>query len=195
VNLHGHYSRGRARFFLTLAFLFVPALACGQAEPSFTEEVEAQVFALVNDVRRKQGLQPVEREARLDATARYFVDYMAASGRLDHRADGRTPAARVKQRGYDYCVISENIEYEYDSRGFTAERLARSFIDGWLQSPMHRENILDANVTQTGLAVARNAKNEYYAVQLFGRPPVTTSAQSSGEKAKGGKAPKRAVRC
>ena len=142
----------------------------------FTEQVEAGVFTLVNEARGEYGLQPLEREARLEATARYFADYVAASGRFDHQADGTTAAARVKQRGYDYCVLSENIAYEYSSRGFTAGRLARTFVEGWLQSPMHRQNILDGNVTQTGLGVSRNAKNEYFAVQLFARPrPTQTS--------------------
>lgn len=164
-----HYSR-LVRGILIAATLLAPP-AWAQTQSGFAERVEARVIALVNDLRFENGLKPLERERRLDAAAEYFGAYMASTGRLEHDADGRTPAARVKQQGYVYCVISENIAYEYSSRGFTADRLARNFFEGWRDSPSHRDNILDAGVTQTGLAIARSERGEYYAAQLFGRPP------------------------
>ena len=127
---------------------------------------------LVNELRAERGLKPLEREARLDAAADYFAGYLAATDKLDHLADGNTPATRVRQRGYGYCAIAENIAYEYDSRGYTPERLARNFVDGWRNSPTHRANMLNPALTETGIGIARNAKNEYYAVQVFGRPVV-----------------------
>lgn len=166
-----HYSRRAAALWIVvLALLLAPATARPQSD--FTRQVEARVFALVNDLRGEHGLKPLEREARLDDATSYFAGYIAGTGNLDHRADGSTPAMRVKQRGYAYCVLSENIAYEYSSRGFTPEGLARNFVEGWRDSPTHRANILDSRVTETGLGVARNAAGEYYAVQLFGRPPI-----------------------
>jgi len=171
-----HYSRlARA---LTAAVLLLAAqltsarLVYAQPPATFTQEVEARVVALVNDFRAEHGLKPLEREPRLDQAAQYFGGYMADRGTLEHMADGSTPAARVRARGYAYCVIAENIAYEYSSRGFTAERLARAFVEGWQDSPTHRANMLDAAVTQTGLGIARSGRGEYYAAQIFGRPPV-----------------------
>ena len=166
-----HYSRA-VRVLLIAALLVVAWPARAQTEPGFNERVEARVLALVNELRMERGVKPLERDRKLDAAAEYFGGYMASAGRLEHGADGSTPAARVKQRGYAYCVVSENIAYEYSSRGFTAERLAHSFVDGWRDSPTHRDNILDPEVTQTGLGVARSDKGEYYAAQLFARPAL-----------------------
>jgi uncharacterized protein YkwD len=166
-----HYSR-LMRGFLTTAMLLVGSPASAQTEPGFANRVEARVLSLVNELRGENGLKPLERERRLDAAAEHFGIYMASTGKLEHDADGRTPAARVKQQGYVYCVISENIAYEYNSRGFMADRLARNFVDGWRDSPPHRDNMLDDEVTQTGVAIARSERGEYYAVQLFGRPAV-----------------------
>lgn len=163
----------RLAFVLVAAVLTLTASsASAQKHSSFEQQVEARIHALVNHVRAEHGLHALEREARLDAAADYFGGYMARTGKLDHAADGSTPAARVKQRGYVYCAIAENIGYEYSSRGFTVERLARNFVEGWMESPAHRANILDTVVTQTGLGVARNGNGEYYAAQLFGRPLV-----------------------
>jgi uncharacterized protein YkwD len=155
------------RLFLVAILFSSTAL---RAESELAAEVETRIHALVNEMRAGHGMKPLEREARLDATGDYFSRYIAGTANLDHGADGSTPAMRVRQRGYGYCAIAENIAYEYSSRGFTAEGLARNFVEGWRESPTHRANMLSARFTQTGIGVARNAKNEYYAVQLFGRP-------------------------
>src|SRR5205807_238503 len=61
--------------------------------------------------------------------------------------------------------------YEFNAGGFSTEDLATKFVVGWEQSPGHRRNMLDLDVTETGVAVARSETNGYYfAVQVFGRP-------------------------
>src|SRR5688572_33226769 len=129
-----HYSR-TAALFLAAVLVVAPARA---QEASFNSQVEARVLALVNDLRTGHGLAPLERESRLAQAADYLAGYMAGAGQLDHRADGSTPATRVKQRGYAYCNLSENIAMEYESRGFTVERLASRLVQGWRDSPTHR---------------------------------------------------------
>ena len=65
----------------------------------------------------------------------------------------------------------ENIAYLYNSEGFTVETLAGGFVKSWKESPGHRKNMLDPDVTDTGVAVARSEETGYYyAVQMFGRP-------------------------
>jgi uncharacterized protein YkwD len=139
--------------------------------PMTTSAVEERVLALTNEFRAQNALQPLQTEARLDDTARHFAAYVANSGNLEHDADGATPAERVKKRGYNYCIVAENLAFEYSSSGFTPDRLARNFIEGWSASPTHRANMLEPAVTQIGIGVAPSKKSgEYYAVQVFGRP-------------------------
>ena len=149
-------------------------LACGPyaaaQTPTFESQAEARTVALTNELRAQHGLAPLAVETRLADAARYFAGYIAAADRLDHDADGSTPPERVKQRGYNYCMVAENLASEFDSRGFTVEVLSRNFVKGWSESPTHRSNMLDADVTQIGVGVARAKSGEYYAVQVFGRP-------------------------
>jgi uncharacterized protein YkwD len=175
-----HYSRAAARFLVAFACVFTSASTPAQGTPSFTRQVEARVLELVNDFRSEHDLEALQSEARLERTADYFSGYMARTGELDHRADGKTPAARVQQRGYRYCVVSENIAYEYSSRGFSADALARNFFNGWRESSTHRANILDPAVTQTGVGVARNSKGEYFAAQVFARPVAEKARKGKG---------------
>ena len=108
---------------------------------------------------------------QLASTARYFADFMARTGKYGHSADGTEPAARARRVGYDYCIVAENIAQLYRSDGIATADLASRLVKGWQDSPEHRKNMLDPNVTETAVAIARSARTDYYyAVQLFGRP-------------------------
>lgn len=133
------------------------------------------VVAQTNTLRATQGLARTESDPKLIEAARRFAAYMAATDRYSHEADGNSPARRAQERGYEYCALSENIALMTTTAGFSTGALARGLVDGWQRSPAHRKNMLDANVTDTGVAVARTADSKrYYAVQMFGRPLSTT---------------------
>jgi uncharacterized protein YkwD len=123
-----------------------------------------------NAFRQSQGLAEVKIDAKLAETAQYFADYLARTEKFAHDADSNQPADRAKQHGYDFCIIAENIAYEYSSQGFSSAELADKFVEGWKHSPEHRKNMIEPDVTDTGVAVAHSENGSYYAVQMFGRP-------------------------
>ena len=134
-------------------------------------DVSRRIIALTNAFRRNDGVHAVEFDDGLAKPALYFADFMARTDQYGHSADGRTPAARATKFGYAYCIIAENIAYVYNSAGFTADDLAQRLFTGWRNSPGHRKNMLDPNVTDTAVAIAHSVKTgHYYAVQLFGLP-------------------------
>ena len=92
----------------------------------------------------------------LTDAARDFAAYMARTSRYGHTADGSRPADRAASHGYEYCVIAENIAYAFNSDGYTTEELGKTFVEGWKHSPGHRRNMLDPDVAETGVAVARS---------------------------------------
>jgi cysteine-rich secretory family protein len=134
------------------------------------EQVAELAVRLTNEFRGTESRKGVVVNARLLGAARYFAGYMATSGKFSHEADGSDPAARAKKYGYDYCIASENIAYRYSSTGFATRELAQGFVEGWKNSPGHRKNMLDPDVTETAVAVVRGEPGRYYAVQMFGRP-------------------------
>jgi uncharacterized protein YkwD len=134
-------------------------------------EVSRLVIDRTNDFRRDEGRGPTMPDAKLSAAARDFAAFMARTGRFGHEADGKTPARRAQEHGYAYCLVLENIASLYSSEGFGTQELAERVMQGWKQSPGHRENLLDAGVTDIGVAIAQSEKSRTsYAVQLFGRP-------------------------
>lgn len=135
------------------------------------EQAEKQIIARTNRFRQEHDLEPVERNSELDAAAEYFAQFMARTDKYGHRADGSTPSERAEEHGYDYCIVAENIAMQYSSAGFGTKELARKFVRGWIESPKHRENMLNPNVTEIGVAIAQSDDSgRYYAVQMFGRP-------------------------
>jgi uncharacterized protein YkwD len=76
-------------------------------------------------------------------------------------ADGSTLADRVRAGGISYWVVGENL--------YTSTNIPRpvpSAIEGWMNSPGHRENILRSVYAETGVGVWRIG-NTYYITQLF----------------------------
>lgn len=142
-----------------------------RASSADTGDAARRVVAATNEFRRRENLAVTGPAPQLASTARYFADFMARTGKYSHSADGQEPAARAKRFGYDFCIVAENIAYVYSSAGFGTDELARRFFEGWQNSPGHRKNMLDPDVTETAVAIAQSAKTgHYYAVQLFGRP-------------------------
>ena len=174
---------------LALALLLIPGMLLAQsseendadtisgpgAPPSANAPDLKQAAQLIvkktNAFRREHGHSAVTVNSDLTDAAQYFADFMARTDKYGHRADGKRPADRAENHGYDYCIVLENIAYQYSSRGFRTKPLARKFEKGWEQSPGHRKNMLDPDVTETGVAISQSDKTgHYYAVQMFGRP-------------------------
>jgi uncharacterized protein YkwD len=128
-----------------------------------------------NAFRGENDVAPLERNDALAAAARTFAEYMARTGSYGHTADGKQPAERIAEQGYAYCGIAENIAYAYRSSGFRQQQLGQVLVQGWIDSPPHRKNMLDPSLTEIGVGVAQSAETGYYyAVQDFGRPKSAT---------------------
>lgn len=142
-------------------------------EPSNVDadQVAEMIIRQTNEFRESEDLSPVKSESHLMETAQYFADYMARTDRYGHKADGQRPADRAKNHDYQYCIVSENIAYQFKSTGFETSKLAERLVEGWKNSPEHRKNMLDPDVQDTGVALARSDKTgHWYAVQMFGLP-------------------------
>jgi len=134
---------------------------------------EAAIIAMTNTFREEHKLSAVEPNPQLTTAARDYAKVLAAhKGELSHSADGSSPETRAATAGYGTCEIAENLVMLDSSRGFTAAEYARRAMQGWEESPGHRENLLLPHVTETGVAIARTGADatRYVAVQLLGRP-------------------------
>ena len=151
-----------------VAALFAAQLARAAVDVS---EAERRIARRVDSVRQAEGLQPLAPDPALAAAARGLAEHMARTDRYGHEADGRRPGERARAAGYDWCMVAENLAWQFRGDDFTTDVLSQRFVDGWLRSPDHRRNLLAPTATQAAVAIARSVgSGRYYAVHLFGRP-------------------------
>ena len=133
--------------------------------------IEQQIFTGTNKFRIQEKRAALKWNPKLADSAKAFAEYVASTDKISHTADGKEPWDRTAKAGYEHCIILENIAYEYDSAGFTADAFTGDCVQGWENSPGHRKNLLDPDVQDIGIGLARSARTgRYYAVQDFGRP-------------------------
>ena len=126
---------------------------------------EARIFDLINAERRHQGLRPLVFNAQLNQMARIQAQNMAYYQKMAHvlpNATLPTLGDRAQYVGYSFGRIAENVALGYPN--------AETVVEGWMNSRGHRQNILDAGVIETGIAVARSVTGGLYYCQVFGRP-------------------------
>jgi Cysteine-rich secretory protein family len=134
-------------------------------------KVEAAIIEITNTVRTEAKLGTVAANPALTVAARAYATFLAKSGKFSHDADGSL-SDRTERSGYRHCTIAENLASFQDSRGFESRALAKSAMEGWLNSPGHRQNLMSPPMTEIGVAVAKTTDKDpkFILVQLFGRP-------------------------
>jgi len=134
-------------------------------------EVARRIVESTNRFRAGEELPEVRPSPELARAARDFAEFMASTGKYGHTADDKQPRERAAEHGYEACIVAENIGLQFSSRPFGPEILASGFVEGWKNSKVHRANLLDPDLMETGVAVAKSEQSgRFYAVQLFGRP-------------------------
>lgn len=109
------------------------------------------------------GLAPLTVDPRLNAAARLHTEDMVRRGFFSHEnPDGRQVWDRALAAGYRYRRVAENIA--------TDQRGAVEVVDGWMNSPGHRRNILDGELTQIGVGHALGGSHGITWTQVFGTP-------------------------
>jgi len=141
-----------------------------RAEFSDLQAVRAALLGRVNRERRAAGVPPMREEPLLDETAQRHAADMLARSYYDHDSpEGTTVLERSRAAGYRPNMAAENI-----ARGQYA---IEEVMDGWMSSPIHRENILSPLFADigSGLAVGKNANGyQILWVQCFGRSKTGT---------------------
>ncbi|MGD1913466.1 MAG: CAP domain-containing protein [Rivularia sp. (in: cyanobacteria)] len=120
-----------------------PAAQSGSTPPT-TNPLIDEVVALTNSYRIQEGLQPLTLNENLSNAAQSHSTDMAVSDFFSHTgSNDTTVGARTAAAGYESPYVGENIAAGY----ITAEEVVR----GWMNSPGHRENILNPNYLEIGV--------------------------------------------
>ncbi len=105
---------------------------------------EAQVLALTNQERAKAGCGALRMNSSLTQAAEAHASDMVDQHFFAHDSlDGRSPFDRMKAAGFKGGAMAENIAVGYTS--------AAAVVKGWMNSPGHRQNILNCTYSMIGI--------------------------------------------
>ncbi|MCX5811878.1 MAG: CAP domain-containing protein [Proteobacteria bacterium] len=133
------------------------------------------IISLTNITRVQNGIYELRENRLLNAIAEERVKDMFKKQYIGHVSPtGEGPSEVAQKVGYRYKYIGENI-----GSGMFIDN--QKIINGWMQSPGHRQNLLSPKADEIGAAVLKDKMqglDTWIAVQIFGlqSPPVTTDA-------------------
>ncbi len=117
------------------------------------------VLDATNAARAENGCPALRLDPQLNAAADGHSEDMAARNYFDHVSpEMNDPGDRIRAAGYPARGWAENIAAGY--------RSPEAVVDGWMDSPGHRRNILNCAYEDLGVGFAQPG---YYWTQKFGR--------------------------
>jgi uncharacterized protein YkwD len=142
----------------------------------YWQEVENQIVALCNEEREKASLKPLQINEELKKIARYKSNEMLQHQYFSHSSPITSfmPWDLAKNFGYKYTAFGENLWMSRMSSEdpkwtdqFKAVVTAKEIVADWMNSPGHKNNILNKSFSKIGVGVAYSSKLKAYAVQEF----------------------------
>ncbi|HEY4516767.1 hypothetical protein A2763_00975 [Candidatus Kaiserbacteria bacterium RIFCSPHIGHO2_01_FULL_54_36] len=139
--------------------------------------ISSVLVDLANGDRASQSLGTLRINPVLTAAAQAKADDMAAKGYFAHETpEGYDSWYWFKEAGYSFKYAGENLAVDF-SDSADVER-------AWMQSPTHRDNLLDPHFTEIGIATAQGTFEGHattFVVQMFATPAEAATIASIQE--------------
>ncbi len=133
----------------------------GFASNIFVEEI----VGVTNSYRSQSNLPQLRLDPELCQAAQKKAEDMFADDYWAHVApDGTKPWYFITSVGYDYVYAGENLAKDFQK--------SDSVVVAWMDSPSHRQNILNDRFKDIGVAVVNGTLNGYettLVVEMFGQ--------------------------
>ena len=141
-----------------------PAKSAGKSKATNALDLERRAFKLINRQRTTCGLEELVWSDDAARIARLHSENMANYNFFSHMgADGSMVNDRADSFGIrKWRAIGENIAY---NQGF--ENPVEFAVERWMQSPKHRDNLLNSRWKESGIGIAVTAGGTYYFTEVF----------------------------
>jgi len=136
-----------------------PAQSENEGTTSALTEDEKEVFALINEQRKANGLAELQIDDELQNVARLKAQDMVDNDYFAHQSPTYgSPFDMMKNNQIVYKTAGENIAGNSDNK---------KAVEAWLNSESHKDNILNNSYNYTGVAVVSSSKYGKIFVQMF----------------------------
>mgnify|MGYP003352255101 FL=1 len=141
---------------------------------------ETALFALTNQARAKVGLPSLRNDTALHTIARWRSKDMGDRGYFSHQIppSGAMVFTYMTKRGYCYIYAGENIGWSTYPDETATQVIQQMFMD----SPTHRDNILNAKWKAMGIGAYQAANGKKLWTVLFSKPCASATSTTSKPK-------------
>ncbi len=119
-------------------------------------ELELEILELINNYRIDVGLNKLTPVNYISYKSEEHTNYMISNNVVNHnnfvsRSENLISVLTAKR-------VGENVAYNYSK--------AQSVLNGWLNSPAHKENI-EGDYTHFGISIRKNTEGKNYFTNIF----------------------------
>jgi uncharacterized protein YkwD len=140
---------------------------------------QSELIRLTNQTRLANGVGALRESSLLDQSAKLKAQNMFQEDYWAHYSpSGKSPWYWFDQVGYVYVLAGENLARDFDT--------SQGVIDGWMNSPTHRANMLAPGYKDIGIAVVNGTMQGHQTtlvVQHFGTTNTPTTPATTGQTA------------
>lgn len=135
------------------------------------------LLSSTNAQRSAAGAAGLTSSGQLNSAAQSKANDMVARNYWSHETpDGQQPWVFIQAAGYSYTKAGENLAYGFATSSDT--------ITGWMNSPSHKANMLDAAFSEVGFGFANsdnfnNSGPSTVVVAMYGKPQVLASGSTN----------------
>ncbi|MDP3900272.1 MAG: CAP domain-containing protein [bacterium] len=141
-----------------------------QASAVITENI----FASINNERKKISLNDLTINPLLNQAAAQKAHDILSQERFAHNFPDMKFSDWVKETGYEYSVVGENLAINFTNND--------TLFNAWLSSPSHKKNIIHPDFNEVGLAVVEGSwfnNNTSVVVAIFASPKIVTALEQT----------------
>lgn len=122
-------------------------------------EEEQEVLNLINEQRKQYGLSELKAYGELQRVAKLKAEDIVNNKYFSHTSPNfGTPFEMLQEEGVTYKFAGENL---------AGNETGAKAVNAWMNSPAHKDNILDEDYEYTGIAVVDSEVYGKVYVQLF----------------------------
>jgi uncharacterized protein YkwD len=143
-----------------------------------TELIAKLIFQYTNQERAQYNLSWLQQDSNLDAVATWQSECLGASGILNHTS---SQCGSLTDRFNQFNITDaggENLALDWDALSYyegngdpvsldSEDTIAHRIVDGWMNSPGHKANILNGTYTYLGVGVWYGTNHKIIATQNF----------------------------
>lgn len=177
-RFHPHALRPLGLILMALVLAFIPTIynvaSTGKLQVlGYATAISvADVHSLSNAQRSSAGVGGLNLNGTLNQAAQNKANHMFANNYWAHNApDGTTPWSFVNGAGYAYSFAGENLAKNFMT--------SAGVVNGWMNSPGHRANVLDNRFIDVGYAVVNGVlqgQETTLVVAMYAAPATVAQA-------------------